>query len=150
MKWGAILGKALATLATTIIIVELGEFMILAYVWLFTTGAKVVSFLDNVVIVGTTLMTIFANLSVCAVSLFSFGLKKVWPTVNVFVGVGLSTAAIQIVFIALGAISFDSFWLRDFFDAKQLSFVAGTVSSLVLVAVALIIRPWHALSMRRF
>ena len=50
------MGQALAILATTILIVELGEFVMLTYVWLFTTDAKVASTLDNLVVLGTTLV----------------------------------------------------------------------------------------------
>ena len=143
------MGQALAVVATTILIVELGEFVLLTYVWLFTTDAKVASTLDNLVVLGTTLVTICATSYACIASLISLGLRRAWPTAGLFVGIELLAAITQAVFLVIGMISFDGAWLRDFFDSKQPSFAAGMVSALVLVAVEILVRPWQAPSTSR-
>ena len=143
MKWRAVVGGALTVLAATVFIVELGEFLLLARFWLFVPGAVVTSPLANLAVLGTTLVTICATFLASLASLASLGLRRAWPTLRAFVGIGVVAAATQGAFLVIGMMDFDDALLVEFFKSKQPSFAAGLVAALILVAVGHFMRPWQ-------
>ena len=142
MRKRAVFGQALTLVAATLLIIELGEFLMLAYVWLFASDAKEVAPSDSTVVMAVTVLTVGATFLGCMASLLSVALRRAWPSTGLFVGIALSLAVTQAAFLLLGVFSPSSSWLADFFASKMPSFASGTLSALALVLVGLFIRPW--------
>lgn len=135
MGWRTKVAQLLALVATTILIVEFGEFLLLASVWLFGSDAKVASNVESFVIVTTAISTVGTTLLGGVVSLVSIGKGKTWPSMNFFLLSQLFVVVVQFGFFATGFIRFESEWLTTFFQSKQPSFAVGMAAALVLIVV---------------
>lgn len=140
--WRSKLGHTLLVVATSVLLIEFGEFALLAYVWGIATGEKMVSVFDNRVILGATLLTMAGTLLLSIAALMSMYQRRAWPSSGLFSLLGASVAAIHIIFLFLGAVNFEGDWLNDFFGSKSITFAAGMLSAFVLIATCLVVRPW--------
>ncbi len=140
--WRSMLGNMLIVLATSVLLIELGEFAVLAYVWGIATGEKVVSVFDNAVVFGVTLVTLTGTLLLSAAALMSMHRRRAWPTSRLFGILAAFVATTQMILLLLGTVNFEGAWLNDFFGSKSSTFAAGMLSAFVLIAACLIVRPW--------
>lgn len=142
MRTRVAFGQLLALSAATLFIIELGEFLMLAYVWLFTSAAKQVGFSDSLAVIAVTFLVASGAALGCLASLRSVALRRAWPSSKRFVGIGFIIAATQTALLMFSLFSPSSLWLAEFFTSKMPSFLSGTLAALALILVGLVVRPW--------
>ena len=144
MKWRNIFGNLLISAAACVLLIEAGEFAVLAYVWSFATAEKTASVFENSVIMGTTLLTLFGSLLLTVSALTSVSRRFAWPTVRVFSALVGFVALTQLLFLLMAMVNFEGNWLNEFFRTKSPTFAAGMVSALVLTITYNLVRPWRS------
>ena len=140
MNWRLTLGQALAVIATSVLVVEFVEFLILGYIWIITTEAKEISLFEYLFIFFSIVAMIFATLLACISALFTLCKKKILPTLRVFIYFNVLAALTQTFFLVVGASRFQGEWINDFFNAKQATFAVGLIAGISLIIAGLLVR----------
>ena len=125
----------LAMLASIVMIVEIGEFLILIWTWLTGSASTVTGKFDGAVILGTSMVTV-VTMVVCLGMFASMWPHGSYSQRRKIAGLGVLTAAVQIAFVVVGLLGLGSDWLNEFYVAKQPSFLAGAVAALVFSAIS--------------
>jgi hypothetical protein len=140
LQWRSILGKLLITIAATILMLEIGEFLLLVYSWMASSEFKSIQPPISTYIVCIGLISILSLVPACFSAIASLVQKRLYPSPKYILTFSIVAFFIQSTLLIAGTIGSMNTLVDELLRTKIISFAAAGASALILALAVIITR----------
>ena len=125
----------IATLASSLLVLEAAEFANLIYVWLVLFPASVSTPEEGALVLALSCGAIAATLPLALLAFISLTVKRLWPGLKTITAVAATSSLAHLALLNAGQLFVSGHSIRHYLDGQRFTLLAGLLSTLVLVAV---------------